>query len=252
MTFTIQIASDLHIEYNNDENVDPLSMITPSADILILAGDIGSFYKYNQLYNFIRDIVPYFTHVIYVPGNHEYYVPPGHEPLTYEKLTEISIKLDNSFPNFNILNRKSIQIGDVCIVGATLWSALECELPKFIVRIHGMTTTSYKYQHEIDLKYITDMVKYCSDRNIKMLCVTHHPPTYEVTYNTKKRPKYISLYASKLDDLLVSSKINTWICGHVHNNFDFVTKDGCRVVGNQRGKPKDNIMDYSKNFVIEY
>ena len=42
---TIQIASDLHIEYKNDLVPDPLNYLIPSADILILAGDIGSFYK---------------------------------------------------------------------------------------------------------------------------------------------------------------------------------------------------------------
>ena len=34
-----QIVSDLHIEYNTNEVPDPLTLITPSADILILAGD---------------------------------------------------------------------------------------------------------------------------------------------------------------------------------------------------------------------
>ena len=51
----IQIASDLHIEYRSNIIPNPLDLITPSAEILILAGDIGSSYKYNQL-NFLIDI----------------------------------------------------------------------------------------------------------------------------------------------------------------------------------------------------
>ena len=42
---SIQIASDLHIEFKNDDVPDPLNYITPTANILILAGDIGSLYK---------------------------------------------------------------------------------------------------------------------------------------------------------------------------------------------------------------
>ena len=70
---TFQIASDLHIEYKNDEPCNPLKFITPSADILILAGDIGSFYKMNQLKTFLTELCCYFLLVIYVPGNNEYY-----------------------------------------------------------------------------------------------------------------------------------------------------------------------------------
>lgn len=252
MALRIQIASDLHIEYNNDFNVDPLTMITPSADILILAGDIGSFYKYEQLYNFIKDIVDHFKHVLYIPGNHEYYVPPGYTPKSHTELLECSDNLDKAFDNFNILHRKSIQIGDICIVGATLWSELECELPRFIVRIHGMDTKSYKRNHETDLKYLNSMVGYCKTNKLRMICVTHHPPTYDVMKNTTKRTKYISLYASKLDYMLKKEDIDMWICGHVHSNFDFTSIGGCRIIGNQLGKPKDNIKDYSKNLVIEY
>ena len=51
---TVQIASDLHIEYKNNNIPNPLDFITPSADILILAGDIGSFYKIQQLTEFLK------------------------------------------------------------------------------------------------------------------------------------------------------------------------------------------------------
>src|SRR6056300_571740 len=86
MTVRIQIASDLHIEYDNDGIVDPLNYITPSADVLVLAGDIGSFYKYEQLHNFLSRISEYFKYVIYVPGNHEYYQPSGYKHMKYNDL----------------------------------------------------------------------------------------------------------------------------------------------------------------------
>ena len=50
--------------------------------------------------------------------------------------------------------------------------------------------------------------------------------------------------------LLTSEKVNTWICGHIHKNFDFFTENGTRVVGNQKGKQKDKINDFYKNFTI--
>jgi hypothetical protein len=50
--------------------------------------------------------------------------------------------------------------------------------------------------------------------------------------------------------MLKKENINTWICGHIHQNFDFITHGGTRLVGNQYGKPRDNVTDYDKEFSI--
>ena len=54
MTLTVQIASDLHIEFKNNEVPDVLSIIDPCADVLILAGDVGSLYNEAQLSLFLK------------------------------------------------------------------------------------------------------------------------------------------------------------------------------------------------------
>ena len=103
-------------------------------------------------------------------------------------------------------------------------------------------------------EYIKNMIDYCQNNNLKLVVVTHHCPTYEVLkYNNsrKNNDKFISLYVTDLDYLLQSSKIHTWICGHIHKNFDFITKGGTRIVGNQKGKPRDNISDFSKNCLVK-
>ena len=40
------------------------------------------------------------------------------------------------------------------------------------------------------------------------------------------------------------------MAGHIHSNFDYITTQGTRLIGNQLGKPKDNITDYKKDLVI--
>jgi hypothetical protein len=145
-------------------------------------------------------------------------------------------------------------IDDICIAGCTLWTKAEVNIPKFIVRIHGMTNFLYEQMYQSDLKYIKKMINYCNKNNLKLVVVTHHCPTYKVIESSdyKNKDKYISLYVSKLDFLLEKEKIDTWICGHVHYNFDFISEGGTRVVGNQRGKPRDNITDYNKEFVLDF
>jgi len=251
MTIHIQLLSDLHIEFRNDEIPDPLKYITPTANILVLAGDIGSFYKINQLKGFLEQVCKLFEIVLYVPGNHEYYMVQNLNQFSMKILLNRLYEIEKSIDNLYVLNQSSIIIGNVCITGCTLWSNAVVNIPKFIVRIHGMNNILYKNKHESDLAYINNMVDYCSENKLKLVVVTHHCPSYSVLNDTKTKDKYVSLYASELDNLLDKTKIHTWICGHIHYNFDTITQDGTRLVGNQLGKPKDKITDYKKDFVIE-
>ena len=249
MATTIQIVSDLHIEeYDNVPN--PLDFLIPSADILILAGDIGSFYKINQLTDFLTALCNYFKIVLYIPGNHEWYTMNGHEPLSFISLEKRMLEIEKKIPNIYILNRSSVMIGDICIAGCTLWTKPECEIPPFIVRINGVKKSDYENNHNQDRAYLKNIINYCKKKEIKLIVVTHHPPTFKALEGVKKRNRYISLYANNLDYMLIKEDIDTWICGHVHANFDFLSAGGCRVVGNQKGKIKENVLNFKKDFLI--
>lgn len=246
---SIQIASDLHIECY-DESINPLDFITPTADILILAGDIGSLYKIKQLTTFVSIICGYFQAVLYIPGNHEYYTVENYTPIVFSVLENRILQLGTDIKNLHILNRNSIRINNLCILGCTLWSRPEFTVPNYIVRIPDWTTEIYLDHHEKDLLYITQMIEQCKQRKYKLLVVTHHTPTYKVLEGTTKRKKYLSLYSSDLEHLLDKEMAIAWICGHIHKNFDFISEKGCRIVSNQRGKLKDRITNYSKKFII--
>ena len=252
MTLKIQVVSDLHIEYRNDGYLNPLDYITPVGDILILAGDIGSLYKIDQLIHFLKCISVYFKHMLYVPGNSEYYTQTNYQFKSIVELKKLFIKIESEISNITVLDCKSVQIGDTCIAGATLWSDIKCEIPSYIVRIHEMTRELYFSMFQNDLKYIEDITAYCQQQDLKLICVTHHAPTIKVLDGCvqKHRERFISLYVSNLDYMLVANKVQTWICGHVHYNFDFISELGTRVVGNMHGKPKDNIEDYIMDFIL--
>ena len=250
---TIQIASDLHIEYKNDLIPNPLNFITPSADILVLAGDIGSFYKIEQLTKFLEALCSYFQIVLYIPGNHEWYTIRGKEVLKYETLEKRMRQMEDKIPNLNILNRSSVVIGNICFTGCTLWSNPEGQIPTFIVRIPDLKTKEYREKHFEDLEYLKNMMLFCQKNNHRLVIITHYPPTKKTLDEAcAKKKKFHSIYATDLDHLLDISLVQTWICGHVHKNFDFISELGCRVVGNQKGKDKDRIADYKKDFTISF
>lgn len=247
-----QIASDLHIEFRNDDRVVVSKYITPVAEVLVLAGDIGSLYKYDQLKHFMEDVCKLFQYVLYVPGNHEYYRVKGVPEVNMRELNARLISLESSFDNLYLLNRGSVVIGDVCIAGCTLWTNPRVnKIPHYIVRNKHMNNVeNYRNAHLKDLRFIDRTVKYCTRQKLKLLVVTHHCPTYHVIGEKDDDP-YVSLYTSNLDNWLRGDHIHSWICGHVHKNFDFYSTQGTRVVGNQYGKPRDNLTDYCQDKVVE-
>lgn len=251
MNTHIQLVSDLHIEYQNDNIPDPLDYITPTANILVLAGDIGSFYKIEQLEGFLTQLCPHFEIVLYVPGNHEYYMTQDVKPLSMSTLLGRLFAIEKKISNLYVLNQTSVVINNICITGCTLWSKALVNIPKFIVRIHGMNNEIYEKKHQNDVKYINNMIEYCNKKDLKLFVITHYCPTYNIVGSQRMKDKFISLYASNLDHLLDKQKIGTWCCGHIHRNFDYISNNGTRVVGNQRGKPRDKITDFKKDFVIQ-
>lgn len=260
---TIQIASDLHLEVNelSDKVNIPNFIVKENANVLILAGDIGSLYKTKQLSNFLWMVSKMYKLVIYVPGNHEYYKEKDHSELHYHRLVNKLRHFSDNIKNLRILNRNRIFINDYCFAGCTLWSDTDMIIPEYIVKIKNINEI-YRNLYKNDLKFVKDSINLCQKENKKLIMITHHCPTYkcmgidcidigsnsedEESSTSNYREKYSSLYASKLDVLLSKEQVEMWICGHIHKNFDFITEGGTRVVGNQKGKKKDNILDYSK------
>ena len=116
----IQLLSDLHLETQPDFVPTP----APGADVLVLAGDIGSYQPGSALPALgDRDFglarfsprhgwpVP----VLFVPGNHEY------DGLDFD---EAHARLRETCERLGItwLEREVVQVGGVRFVGTTLWS----------------------------------------------------------------------------------------------------------------------------------
>jgi len=250
-----QIASDLHIEYRDEEKI-PLSdyiVKDDKTDILILAGDIGNMNRFNQLKYFLQQACSEFRYVIYVPGNHEYYFKTKEEKvsLSYGQITKLFRLLENEIEGLLIIHNQNISIGNICICGSTLWSKPERRIPNYIVRIKGIDTKRYSKLFKESVEHIKQTIDFCSFNKMDLLVVTHHSPTYTLLDENRLEDNYVSLYASHLDHLLEKEKVHTWVCGHIHKNFDLISKGGTRLYGNQKGKPKDNITEYRKTAVIE-
>ena len=116
----IQLLSDLHLETQPEGAFTP----APGADLLVLAGDVGSYQTGSALVALgdtdfgLGRFSPrrgWPTPVLYVPGNHEY---DGLDvDQAHARLRETCMRLGITW-----LERETVVLGGVRFVGTTLWS----------------------------------------------------------------------------------------------------------------------------------
>ncbi len=115
----IQLLSDLHLE----RHPDFVPEAAPGADVLVLAGDIGSYHDRSRLtdddfglgrFSPLESGKPW-KHVLYVPGNHEF---DGLEfDATYARLRDTCARLGITW-----LEQETLVIDGVRFIGTTLWA----------------------------------------------------------------------------------------------------------------------------------
>lgn len=127
----IQLLSDLHLEQNPGFQPQP----APDADLLVLAGDIGSYQRGSQLpargdgdfglarFSPLPRGAGWPVPVLYVPGNHEY---DGLDvDATHARLRSTCERL-----GIHWLERERWVLQGVRLLGTTLWSDFEALVPR--------------------------------------------------------------------------------------------------------------------------
>lgn len=236
---SFDIISDLHLEHRN---ADQYPKLTPTAPILILAGDIG---WPEHLRAFFSSICSLYDYIIYVPGNHEYYDKNSHK-------TEIDTKIVgivNEYENIVFLNNECIELCGMRFVGSTLWShpATSIGLNDFK---HIQIKNSYGIKHPIDLDIFWEWNKQALDylrNNVHEndVVITHFmPQTHEALAASGFKSKYpkndtaTHYYGNEgLND--VFAKAALWVSGHTHESFD-VEFHSTRWVCEPLGYPQEN------------
>lgn len=242
MSNYIQIASDLHLEFEEWSQIeDPPfeKIIDPCSEILVLAGDIGN--PETPVYRkFLEWCVSNFGHVLLTPGNHEYYhrsVGKGNS-LLEEMCRETGVVF---------LQQKSFSIPSfgMTFIGATMWShippedALETLLSvNDFKKIEGMTCDAYNELHDEHRQWLIDELGKV-DPSHRKIVVTHHSPLLETTSHPMYRGKKTNCaFQSDLSSIMTDYSVDVWFFGHTHYSVDFYYHE-TRVVANQKGYPSE-------------
>lgn len=258
----IQLFSDLHLERYPDFQ----PTILPGTDVVVLAGDIGSYQSGSRLLTqdfglerFSPSLVPALAHaqVLFIPGNHEF--DALDYDATYTRLRAICTRLGITW-----LDREVVTIDDVRFIGTTLWSDFDAlveeraDLTKQLQqRTKAFRAANYYLSKNTTLKDgepvlaegIRAMALDCQawlraalaePFDGKTVVVTHFAPSLLSADPRYGKTPGTAGFCNGLDDLF--KQAHMWLHGHLHCMNDYIVecRDGplawrCRVVANPLG-----------------
>lgn len=258
----IQLVSDLHLEFGD------ITIDNNGADVLILSGDIvvakdminlDVWTQISNMRNFFRNVSSAFKHVVYIPGNHEYY--KGDIDECNEYLKKECAKHDN----VHFLENETVTIDGIVFVGGCLWT--DCNKQEALT-LHGLKNLMNDFfvisknkkrftpedsveRHYKTLGYIREVLKNNMDR--KCVVVSHHAPCHMSVH-----PMYLGetqmnggFYSDLSEFILDHPQIVLWTHGHMHNSSDYMVGD-TRIVCNPRGySPKVVNKEFDPGKIIE-
>jgi predicted phosphodiesterase len=274
----IQLFSDLHLERYPDFQ----PKFAASVDVVVLAGDIGSYQSGTRLntadfglerFSPLRPGGPC-SKVLYVPGNHEFDSLEFDD--TYARLRAACDRLGITW-----LDREVVTLGRVRFVGTTLWSDFEALARKESGMLKQMKAlakayraanyylsknTTLKLGEPVLAEGIREMSLECQAWLRDALAVPFDGTTVAVTHFAPSLlsadPRYgltpgTAGFCNTLDDLFPLADV--WMHGHLHCMNDYIAegKQGeqpwkCRVVANPLGYlSKGEQEAFRENLIIE-
>ena len=231
----IRLMSDLHTEFRLPYKTQPLAEYR-NEDVLVLAGDIASGSKNTiDVIKFFKD--QGYPHIVYVPGNHEYYGTSKQE--FDDKMRDKCAKLDN----VHFLNGDSVKLDNVVFIGASLWTNFnkshisETSARRMIADfrlIKGFTPQDAIELYYTHLEYIK--YQYEQSAGSQKVIVTHFLPAQQcISPRFKADTTGLNDYfANRLDDWIYHMYDSTWLFGHIHDVCDFFIGE-TRLVANPHG-----------------
>ena len=243
----VQYASDLHIEFPENNSFLKNNPIKPVGDILVLAGDIVPFAVLDKHLDFFKYLSDNFKNTYWIPGNHEYYG------------SDISQRsncfTENILPNVQLLNNTTIEIEQVHFIFSTLWTQIsetnqwyiKNNLSDFHTIKNNGKALLVNHYNELHANCIEFINKELYSKKGKTVFVSHHVPTF-MNYPEKYKGDALNdAFAVELFPLIEKQQPDCWIYGHTHGNIADFTIGKTNMLTNQLGYVKYSEHKYFVN-----
>jgi Icc-related predicted phosphoesterase len=214
----IQYVSDIHLEFTDNRDL-VMNNWKSVGDVLVLAGDICSKRKIERLYEFLELIKGHHKHVIYVPGNHEYY---GSDLATLKEEQGVIKQIS---PNVFCINNHTLTIEGVSFICSTMWSGISFVAAQYLSDYRAIKDYTFNDENEIhenSVKFLNEEIQKQKEEGNKIVVVTHHLPSFQCISEKYKGNPINSGFAGNEDAIMQNHpEIKYWIHGHSHDRSTF-------------------------------
>jgi len=235
--------SDLHCEFEKpsprrdlhpDRGPSLLELKKQQPDVLVLAGDIEAGPRMaldyvSQVSEFLE--IP----IIYVAGNHEFYMGSLLEDI--EELRLGAARLRDSGREVHFLEQEVAIVGGTRFLGATLWTDYEIlgadrattamSNAGKCLNDHRLITLQGRMFSPIDALQIHETTRTWLEEMLAQefagptVVVTHHAPARGSIAAIYKDDLISAAYVSDLSDIIKQCQPAAWLHGHTHFSFNY-------------------------------
>jgi predicted phosphodiesterase len=228
----LQIMSDLHLEMHADLGAAFVRALDPAGvDVLVLAGDITSASRFEILADAFAPLARKYRHVLYVPGNHEYYkASPG-------EVAQNLARLSQALPGVVVPDNRVAVIEGQRFLCGTMWFRHDPAAAK----LRGFMT---------DFAIIRDFEPWVYEQNAAFeraletdlapgdVVLTHHLPGPESVWPAFEGSPLNAFFVCDMTRYIRERQPKLWIHGHTHTRCDYRLGE-TRVVANPLGYPRE-------------
>lgn len=238
--------SDLHFEMHADGGAGLIRELDPTGvDVLVLAGDITMARHGENLESVFRPLAEKYRHILYVPGNHEYYksspIEVGHN----------LAKLTRALPGVVTPENDMVVIDGQRFIAGTMW-----------FRADPTAEPNKRFMNDFSL--IQDFEPWVYEQNAafeKVLAtnvgaddvvVTHHLPAIDSVPARFARSALNAFFVCDMASHVRDRQPKLWIHGHTHDRCDYLLGK-TRVVANPLGYPNEirSLEAFEPSFQVE-
>ena len=242
----IAYASDFHFEFYHSfvmiKEIIHNWKFDEDTEMIIIAGDLHLGYeKVIEVLEYIYYV--FGIHVLYVPGNHEYYNSSFKEE--NKKIIDNGLIHDG----YSILLNNCVDIGDISFFGCV--GNIDGSYEDIYISKHGALNdfrmiSDFSIHKRLGIQeynHLNNCLRYIDaifENNQKKVVITHTMPSPKCI-NKKYHGNYLNAcFCNDWEELIKKYNPEYWICGHTHDSIDMVI-DETKVLCNPYGYPRQNL-----------